>query len=205
MMHARRLDFPATRRNREPLFEVLSRWLPASGLVLEVAAGSGQHGAAFAPRLPHHRWQPTDLDPAHLASIDAWREAVGTQNLLPALALDATADDWPVAAADAVMCANMIHIAPWAACEGLLRGSARVLPEGGVLVLYGPFHRGGQPTSESNAAFDADLRARDARWGVRDLDVVAAEAARHGLVQTDLQAMPANNLCVRFEKGPSVA
>ncbi|MCO4761539.1 MAG: DUF938 domain-containing protein [Myxococcales bacterium] len=200
MVSGRRLDFPATRRNREPIFEVLAKHLPQSGLILEIAAGSGQHAAAFAPRLPNHQWQPTDLDEAHTKSADAWRQAVGSDNLLPALQLDATADSWPVSRASAVFSANMVHIAPWAACEGLFRGAAKVLTADGVVILYGPFLQQDVQTSDSNVAFDRSLRLRDHRWGVRDLADVSAVAERSGLRLRTVVAMPANNLTVIFER-----
>ena len=200
MVPGRRLDFPATRRNREPIFEVLATQLPASGLVVEIAAGSGQHAAAFAPRLPNHRWQPTDLDPVHVKSINAWREAVGTPNLLPAIVLDAAVPDWPVSNVAAIFSANMIHIAPWRACEGLFLGAERELTAGGVLILYGPFLRSDTPTAPSNVAFDQSLRSRDASWGIRHLDEVETLATQHGLRLREAVEMPANNLSVVFER-----
>lgn len=191
---------PATLRNREPLLTVLEEALPASGTVLEVAAGTGEHAAFFASRLPGLVWQPTDLDPANLASIAAWRDEVGAPNLRAPLALDAAAATWPVAHADAVVNVNMIHIAPWEACLGLMRGAARVLPPGGVLVMYGPYKLGGEHTAPSNASFDASLRAQDPSWGVRDLDAVRAVAATHGLAYERHVAMPANNLTVIYRR-----
>ena len=190
---------PATERNREPILEVLRRVLPATGLVLEVASGTGEHVAHFASALPDLEFQPTEYEAERRASVDAW--AAGLGNVRPAVALDATADVWPVARAAAVFCANMIHIAPWAACVGLMAGAARVLPQGGVLVLYGPFLREGVPTAPGNVAFDASLRARDARWGVRDVAEVAAVAAGQGLGLDEVVEMPANNLIVVFRRG----
>jgi hypothetical protein len=145
-------------------------------------------------------FQPSDPDPAHRASIDAWTAALGLANVRPAIALDVTAEVWPVEAADALLCSNMIHIAPWAAAVGLMRGAGRVLPPGGLLYLYGPYKRGGQHTAPSNAAFDADLRARDAAWGVRDLEAVASLAADNGFAQPTIVEMPANNLSLVFRK-----
>jgi SAM-dependent methyltransferase len=193
MSDARRFA-PATQRNREPIAEVLTRVLPAAGLVLEVASGTGEHAAFFAARLPHLIFQPSDLDAENLASIAAWRDHVALANLRMPVALDAAAARWPVEHADVVLCINMIHIAPWAACRGLLAGAARVLPPGGPLVLYGPFRRGGYHTSASNEAFDASLRARDRSWGVRDADEVVAAAA--GFDLGELVDMPSNNLTV---------
>ncbi|WP_109121940.1 DUF938 domain-containing protein [Azospirillum sp. TSO22-1] len=191
-----RLDAPATGRNRDPILAVLRRVLPARGTVLEVAGGTGQHAAHFAEALPDLVWQPTDPDPAHRASIAAWTE--GLPNVRPPLALDATRRPWPVERADAVLCINMIHIAPWAACLGLLAGAAEILASGAPLVLYGPYRRGGAHTAPSNAAFDANLRARNPEWGVRDLEAVAHAAA--GFVLDEVVEMPANNLTVVFRR-----
>jgi uncharacterized protein DUF938 len=200
-----RRSAPATERNREPIFDVLARVLPAAGLVLEVASGTGEHAVFFAARLPQLAWQPTDLDAGNRASIAAWRERAALPNLRAPLALDATATDWPVERADAVVCINMIHIAPWAACAGLLRGAERVLPPGAPLVLYGPYRRGGRHTAPSNEAFDRGLRAQDAAWGVRDLDEVTRVAGDHGLGLDEIVAMPSNNLSVIFRAGTAAA
>lgn len=189
---------PAAARNREPILAVLRGHLPASGTALEIASGSGEHAVAFAAAFPSLVWQPSDPDPANRASIAAWIAAEGSPNLLPPVDLDATAEIWPLATADAVLCINMIHIAPWAACIGLLRGAARLLAPGGLLYLYGPFKRDGAHTAPSNAAFDESLRARDPAWGVRDLDEVS-EAAE-GFVPPTVVAMPANNLSVLFRR-----
>jgi SAM-dependent methyltransferase len=192
---------PAVARNREPILAVLRRVvplpiLPARGLVLEVASGSGEHAIYFAAALPHLTWQPSDPDPEARASITAYRAAAPLPNLLPPLALDAASPNWPVTLADMIVSVNMIHIAPWAAAEGLMAGAERLLPAGGVLFLYGPFRERGQHTAPSNAAFDESLRARNREWGVRDLDEVAVLASRHGLALEERVAMPANNLSV---------
>lgn len=193
-----RRQAPAVARNREPILAVLRDHLPASGTALEIASGSGEHAVAFAAAFPGMIWQPSDPDPANRASIAAWIASDGGPNLLPPLALDATAEIWPLATADAVLCINMIHIAPWAACLGLLRGAARLLSPGGLLYLYGPFKRDGAHTAPSNAAFDESLRARDPAWGVRDLgDVIAAA---EGFASPTVVAMPANNLSVLFRR-----
>lgn len=191
---------PATERNREPLLAVLREALPAEGLVLEVASGTGEHAAFFAPAFPALDWQPSDPHAQSRASIDAWAEASGAPNLRPALTLDAAAPDWPLDAAAAVLCVNMIHIAPWEAALGLLDGAARLLPPGGPLILYGPFRRGGAHTAPSNERFDAALRGQDPRWGIRDLDEVERKAAARGLVLERAVEMPANNLTVVFRK-----
>ena len=194
------LTSPAAARNRDPILSVLRERLPP-GEVLEIASGSGEHAAYFAAALPSVRWRPSDADDAALASIAAWRARAGAPNLLEPVPLDASdADGWPVERADAVVCINMIHIAPWAAAEGLMRGAARVLPQGGVLYLYGPYKVGGAHTAPSNAAFDADLRARNPAWGVRDVGDVVALAEAHGLALSTRIPMPANNLTVLFEK-----
>lgn len=189
---------PAAARNRDPILAVLHRVLPPRGLVLEVASGTGEHCAWFAAALPGLEWQPSDPDPANRSSIDAW--CAGLPNVCAALALDATAPAWPGVRADAVLCINMIHIAPQEATTGLLRGAARVLPVGGPLVLYGPYRRAGVVTAPSNEAFDAALRAQDPRWGLRPLEDVAAEAARAGFGAPEVTEMPANNLTVVFRR-----
>ena len=193
-----RLDYPATQRNREPILAVLREVLPASGTVLEVASGSGQHVAYFAEALPNLRWQPTDLDDALFPSIAAW--AGHLDNVAPPMLLDVTSDDWPLAHCEAVFCANMIHIAPWAACLGLLDGVSKRLGQGAPLCLYGPFMRNGAHTSHSNAEFDERLRARNLDWGVRDLDEVAREAQRRNLALARVFEMPANNLAAVFDR-----
>ena len=154
----------------------------------------------FAAAFPGLVWQPTDPDPGARASIAAWAREAKLNTLRPPLALDAAAEDWPVARADAVLCINMIHIAPWAAGLGLLRGAARILPPGGPLILYGPYRAGRRHTAPSNEAFDAGLRAQDPDWGVRDLETVAAEAAAAGFGPPEVEAMPANNLMLIFRR-----
>jgi SAM-dependent methyltransferase len=196
-----RIYRPHVARNRDPILDVLRRVLPAQGLVLEVASGSGEHAAYFAEHLPALTWQPSDPDPAALASIAAHRAAAAAPNLLAPLLLDVSALRWPVEHADAVICNNMIHISPWSASEGLMAGAARTLPAGGILYLYGPYKIDGRHTAPSNAAFDRTLRAQNSAWGIRDLADVAALAERDGLVLTQTVAMPANNLSVVFRRG----
>jgi len=198
-MSATQLHSAAAARNRDPILAVLRRVLPAAGVVLEIASGSGEHAAYFAGAFPRLAWQPSDPDPRAHASIAAW--CAGVPTVRPPLALDATDERWPVAPA-AIVCVNMIHIAPWAACEGLLRNAGRSLPAGGVLYLYGPYRVGGRHTAPSNAAFDAGLRARDRAWGVRDLEIVVTLAASHGLDLRETVSMPANNLSVVLERRP---
>lgn len=196
-----RLYAPAVARNREPILAVLRRVLPSSGLVLEVASGSGEHALFFAAALPHLIWQPSDPDPRARASIAGFRDTGAPPNLLPPVALDASAAEWPVAGAAAVVCINMIHIAPWSACAGLMAGAARILTAGGVLYLYGPYKEDGRHTAPSNEAFDADLCARDPHWGVRDLGEVIALARGHRLAHRETVAMPANNRSIVFRRG----
>ena len=191
---------PAAARNRQPILDVLRPRLPPSGLVLEVASGSGEHALFFAEAMPGLVFQPTDPDAEARASIDAWVADSGLANLRPAVALDAAAPAWPIAAADAVLCCNMIHISPWTSAVGLVAGAARVLPPGGLLYLYGPYRRNGRHTAPSNAAFDEDLRRRDPAWGVRDLEAVAALAADSGFGHPEVVEMPANNLSVLFRR-----
>lgn len=194
-----RLASPAAERNAAPIAQVLAGVLPASGLVLEVASGSGQHAAHFARAFPALTWQPTDREPRHRASIAAWREEAGLPNLLAPLELDVM-HPWPVDRADAMLCINMIHISPWDATLALLDGAARVLPAGAPLFLYGPYRRKDVPTAPSNEAFDADLRSRDPSWGLRDLDEVSTVARDAGFERMDVVAMPANNLSVIFRR-----
>jgi SAM-dependent methyltransferase len=191
---------PATERNREPIAAVLRAVLPARGTVLEVASGTGEHAAFFAASFPSLLWQPSDPDPEALASILAWREEVGLANLLEPVLLDAAAQDWPVAAADAVLCINMVHISPWAATEGLMGGAGRLLAPGAPLILYGPYRRAGVPTAPSNEAFDASLGARNREWGLRRLEAVEAEAGKQGLILDRVVEMPANNLISVFRR-----
>jgi SAM-dependent methyltransferase len=191
---------PAVARNRDPILAVLRRHLPDHGTVLEIAAGTGEHAAYFAPQFPRLTWQPTDVDPDALASIEAHRIAANAPNLRTPIELDVTAAAWPVTQADAVISINMIHISPWAASQGLMSGAARLLPAGGLLYLYGPFKENGQHTAPSNAAFDASLRARDPSWGVRDTGDVRALADSHGFDFVERVAMPANNLSLVFKR-----
>ena len=190
---------PAAERNAEPILAVLRRVLPARGLVLEIASGSGYHAGVFARALPALTWQPTDRDPDGLASIAAWVEEAALPGLRPPLLLDVTAP-WPVEHADAVLCINMIHIAPWASALALLDGAARVLPAGAPLVTYGPYRFDGVFTAPSNADFDASLRGRDPAWGVRDVADLRREAAARGLALEEEVAMPANNHTLIFRR-----
>lgn len=191
---------PSVARNKDAIAAVLARHLPSSGLVLEIASGSGEHAVHFASTFPALVFQPTDPSEEARASIAAWRQEAALPNMRAPLALDVTAAPWPINYADAVTCINMIHIAPWEATLGLVAGAARIIPPGGLLFLYGPYKRAGQHTAPSNADFDASLRERDARWGVRDLETVAAEATAMGFAAPMIEAMPANNLSLIFRR-----
>ncbi|MFH7242477.1 MAG: DUF938 domain-containing protein [Spirulina sp.] len=202
---------PATQRNREPILAVLERVLPPTGTVLEISSGTGEHAVFFAPRLAPRQWLPSDPDALSRQSILAWQRATPADNLHPPLALDASTTPWPVDDSQAslgvnltdhpitaIVNINMIHIAPWEACLGLMAGAGRLLPQGGILYLYGPYKQGGQHTAPSNAAFDQSLQAQNPAWGVRDLETVVAVAESVGLSFLETVAMPANNLSVVF-------
>jgi SAM-dependent methyltransferase len=197
-----RRSAPAALRNREPIAEVLKDWLPSTGLVLEVASGTGEHAALFAERFPNLEWQPSDVDPDALRSIRAWRDEARLPNLRDPLRLDAASAEWPIAKADAVLSINMVHISPWTSALGLLDGAARLLSGGGALILYGPWLNDDVPTADSNMAFDADLRRRDPQWGLRRVEDFAAAAAERGLVLQEVRAMPANNLMLLLRAEP---
>jgi hypothetical protein len=199
----RRRHAPASARNREPILAVLRQILPERGRVLEVASGTGEHVCHFAAALPALVFQPSDKDPEALESVAAWIHASGLTNVLAPLSVDVEVEDWEIDLApfDALLNVNMIHISPFAACVGLLRGAGRLLAAGSPLCLYGPFKRGGHHTAASNEAFDQSLRGRDARFGVRDLDDVIACANEHGLSLDRVVEMPANNLCVVLRAG----
>jgi SAM-dependent methyltransferase len=190
---------PAAARNRDPILAVLLRNLPRSGLVLEIASGSGEHITHFArAAAPGLTFQPSDPDAAARASIDAWVAALGVPNVLRSVALDAASPRWPIHHAQVVVCINMIHIAPWSAAEGLMRGAGRILQPGGLLFIYGPFRRNGRHTAPSNEQFDGDLRGRNPAWGVRDLEAVTEFAVREGFAPPAVEDMPANNLSLVF-------
>ena len=200
-----KLHAPAAERNKDAILEVLREVLPAGPAeVLEVAAGTGQHAVHFATACPQTTWWPADLAPSHLDSIEAYRLESGLANLMPPQLLDVALTDWAArtspAKADFILCCNMIHIAPWAACLGLLEGAGAKLKPGGQLMLYGPFRRDGVETAPSNEAFDASLKARDPSWGLRLLEEVAQEAKLQGLELERIIEMPANNLSVVFRR-----
>jgi hypothetical protein len=191
---------PATLRNREPIAEVLARELPASGTVLEIAAGTGEHAVFFAGMFPALAWQPTDPSAEALASIAAYRAEYPGTNLAAPLLLDAAAPEgWTVKAADAIVCINMVHISPWEATQGLFRGAAQILGSGGgPLILYGPYIEEGVDTSPSNLDFDASLKARNPLWGLREAAALDALAAQHGMARSARHALPANNIILVY-------
>lgn len=195
---------PASVRNREPILEVLRPRLPASGLVLEIASGSGEHAVHLACALPQLEWQPTDREDAALASIAAWRAEAALPNLRAPLRLDVTEEPWPAelvaGSVAAIFCANMVHISPWRASEALFAGAGRLLAEGAPLFTYGPYRFDGRFTAPSNEAFDQSLRSRDPSWGVRDVADLRALGERSGLVLEETIEMPANNHVLRFRR-----
>jgi len=200
-MNDPRLHAPATQRNSAAILAILKRVLPRSGTVLELNSGSGEHAVLFATELSTIQWQPSDIDPAALASIEARGNDAALPNLFPPCTVDATHQDWPVRQAAAVVSINMIHIAPWAACLGLLDGAARIMEPGtGTLYLYGPFKRNDRHTAPSNEQFDGSLRARNPQWGIRDLETIISEAESRGLHCDEIVEMPANNLSVIFRR-----
>ena len=195
---------PATQRNREPIFKILSKIIPANSNILEISSGTGEHAIFFAERLQSCRWIPSDLNPGALQSIMGWKDACLIDNLESPLLIDVAQDKWQQQVANleinAIVNINMIHIAPWQACTGLITGASRILPPGGVLYLYGPYKRNGEHTAPSNASFDRSLRDRNPLWGVRDLSEVVTTAQAHNFKLQQVIAMPANNLSVVFSR-----
>ena len=201
MSDARR-SAPHVARNAGPIADVLRGLLPDKGLVLEIASGTGEHALYFAQAFPGLTFQPSDPDPAALASIESWRSEVGASNLLPPVRLDARENEWPLDRADAILCINMVHISPWAATEGLFAGAARLLPTGALLYLYGPYRRDGYPIALSNEAFDSSLKSRNADWGLRNVEALVALGAANGIGFERWVEMPANNLSLIFRRAP---
>ena len=195
---------PATQRNREPIFQVLSQALSPKSKVLEIASGTGEHAVYLASQLPSCRWTPSDVNPLAYESIVAWKNASSIDNLDLPLLIDVTQTDWQQQvndrSIDAIVNINMIHIAPWEACLGLMKGAAQILPADGMLYLYGPYKRNGEHTAPSNANFDRSLRDRNPLWGVRDLETVVETAAMHDFKLQQVIKMPANNLSVVFNR-----
>lgn len=195
---------PAADRNKQPILELLRQVLPARGTALEIASGTGQHVIWFAGGMPDWTWQPSDMDARALPAIAQWSAEAGLPNVLPPLRLDVMAEQWPADGPafeqpfDAVFCANMLHISPWATCGALMRGSARHLAAHGLLVTYGPYLEDAVPTAGGNLAFDQSLRASNPAWGIRRLDDACEEAWRAGLALRARHEMPANNLLLVF-------
>jgi SAM-dependent methyltransferase len=191
---------PATLRNRVPILRVLKLTLPENGLVLEIASGSGEHAAYFAPRLEGLTWQPSAPSSESRASISSWAEEIQGGDLLTPVELDVLVEPWPVLKADAIVCINMIHISPWEVTKSLMAGAGRTLRTGGILYLYGPYKVKGEHTSLSNQAFHESLKSRDTQWGIRDLADVISEAKTQGLMHTQSIQMPANNQSIIFKQ-----
>lgn len=189
---------PSAARNRDPILAVLQRVLPTAGLVLELGSGTGEHAVHFARHLSALRWQPSEADPVAMASITDWVAHSALPNVLPPLRFDLAASPWPLAAADAIVAINVLHYSPWETTPALFAGAAEVLPAGGVVYCYGPYRRGGAHIAPSNADFDGWLRSVDARFAVRDLEAVEAEAQRRGFRLEEVVDMPANNFSLVF-------
>jgi hypothetical protein len=195
-----RRSAPAALRNRDPIADVLQDWLPSTGLVLEIASGTGEHAVYFAERFPALEWQPSDVHADALGSIEAWREAAGLPNVRAPLVIDAASEDWPVEQAAGILTINMVHISPWASALGLLDGAARLLAPGAPLILYGPWLKDDVPTVPSNRDFDADLKGRDPEWGLRRVEEFAAAADERGLDLVETRLMPANNMMLLLRR-----
>jgi hypothetical protein len=191
---------PAALRNREPIADVLAEWLPSSGLVLEIASGSGEHAIYFAERFPALDWQPSDVHPDALGSIGAWRDTADLPNMRAPITIDASSANWPIDRADAVLSINMVHISPWSSALGLLAGAERLLDPEAPLILYGPWLKDDIETVPSNLDFDADLKRRDPAWALRRVEDFARAANPHGFTLEDIRRMPANNLMMLWSK-----
>ena len=191
---------PATVRNRDFILDVLRDVLPTTGVILEIASGSGEHVVHFASNFPSLVFQPSDPEPEALLSVAAWVQAAQVTNVRAPIVLDASQSPWPIVSADGIICINMIHISPWDAAVGLIRGAAATLSQGLPLYLYGPYKRDGFATASSNQAFDQNLRDRNPSWGLRDLEAVAAIAQSVGFSVPTVTEMPANNLSVVFRR-----
>jgi Protein of unknown function (DUF938) len=199
-MRDHRQHAPATLRNRDSILAVLRSVLPMTGVVLEIASGTGEHVIHFAQNLAGLIFQPSDSDPDALLSVSAWVKATGVTNVRPPVILDASQPPWPIGSADGIICINMVHISPWNATVGLMKGAGAILPPASPLYLYGPYKRQGIPTASSNEAFDRGLRDHEPAWGLRDLEAVAAMAQSAGFSEPAITEMPANNLSVVFRR-----
>jgi hypothetical protein len=199
-MNDHRQHAPATRRNRDPILDVLRTVLPRTGVVLEIASGTGEHVVHFAQNLAGLIFQPSDPDPDALLSVSAWVKATGVTNVRPPVILDASQPRWPIVSADAIICINMVHISPWDATVGLMKGAGAMLAPGSSIYLYGPYKREGIPAAPNNEAFDRSLRDHEPTWGLRNLNAVAALAQSVGFSAPVVTEMPANNLSVVFRR-----
>lgn len=191
---------PAAARNSEPIAQVLEKDLPETGLVLEIASGTGEHVVFMARRFPALEWQPSDADIDALASIAGWADEAALPNLRSPIKLDASAADWPIEAADAQLCINMVHISPWSASEGLFAGASRLLASSAPLILYGPFFEERTDPAPSNVAFDQSLRSRNASWGIRQVERIDDLAESCGFFRSARHEMPANNLTLVYRR-----
>lgn len=193
-------DSPAAERNKEPILAVLRPLLPTTGLVLEIASGTGQHIVHFAKAVPNLTWQPTEPDPERLDLIRYRLSQANLSNVNPPLRLNVLDGPWPIDRTNVIVCINMIHIAPWGATQALFQGASQHLSQDGILVLYGPYRRFGHPTAPSNEAFDRDLQWRNPAWGVRDMEAVTDLGQATGLELSEVVEMPSNNFSLVFRK-----
>ncbi len=192
---------PACERNQVPILNVLRNHLNSKARILEIASGTGQHAAFFTSQMRGWIWQASDVEDDALNSIQAYREDGANENFLEPLRISTCDEAWNIGKFDAALCCNMIHISPWESCQGLFKHLSQHLVKDGTVFLYGPFIQDGLDTAPSNLAFDASLRSRDPKWGIRNLTAVAQEAKSHNFIQQQIYEMPANNLCVIFRKG----
>ncbi len=195
-----RLHAPATARNQDVILEVLQAHIKDSGVIFEVAAGTGEHSLHFAPSFPNAQWQPTDIDPSHLLSIDAWRNHANIQNILPAMYFNVLDDAFPHDNLNAILAINLIHISPLNVTKELMKKAGESLPPKGILFFYGPYKKDGMHTSDSNANFDLSLKSRNSEWGIRDMEQVIELAEVSGFKILEIKAMPANNFSPVFGK-----
>ena len=201
-----RMFSPSAAQNSAPILEVMKLILPTTGVVLEIGCGTGEHAVCFAEAMPYLMWQPSDTDYDSRASTASWVKFVGLKNVLAPLDINVCSTLWGVeekAPIDAIVSINMVHIAPWAASLGLFAGAGRLLSDGGILVLYGPFMRDGLHNAPSNADFDAALKARNPSWGVRDIADLERIGIASGLSRREVIEMPSNNAIVVFSKDSS--
>jgi len=189
----------ACERNREPILTILREVLTEPMRVLEIGSGTGQHAAYFGQQLPHVTWQTSDL-PGNHPSIHAWLGEAGLSNVLPPLTLDVSNNDWQIGSYDAIFSANTCHIMAWQQVEKMFAGFPHIVRAGGLVCIYGPFNYDGKFTSDSNAAFDASLRAQAAHMGIRDIEAVQALADRAGLRLLADNAMPAHNRLLVWQR-----